>query len=449
MPSSEASRTECDLLIRGGTVITLDAVDQVLPRGAIAIDGGSILAVGESDEIENQFAPREILSADDAILLPGLVNSHNHTPLTLVRGMIEDLNFAPSYSAGVPGVHDLSFDDTLALARLGCYELLRGGATTVVDYYRHPNALAQAVEEIGVRAVIGGRIHDADTEALARGTYEHKTAIGVATLRETADLIAKYPNRSNSRIRVDYAPHAPDTCSPALLAEVAAAAGSHGGNIHTHLAQSQGEVAYVRQRDGHAPHETLAEAGLLDSRLIAAHCVFLDTADVAAVGRAGITVAHAPHQNLMAGNIAPIRDLEAAGSRIVLCTDTRSSDLFEAMRLAIGSARVRRREFEPKAPRVIRWATTEAAAALGMADRIGSIEAGKKADMILLDRREPNLTPMVDGYGIVVYSGHALNVSTVVVDGRILIRDGRPVAFDGDGIVRDARVVATRLWGNH
>lgn len=177
--------------------------------------------------------------------------------------------------------------------------------------------------------------------------------------------------------------------------------------------------------------------------------MFLEAADVAAVGRAGITVAHAPHQNLMAGNIAPIRDLEAAGARIVLCTDTRPSDIFDAMRLAIGSARVRRREFEPKAPKVIRWATTEAAAALGIEDRIGSIEAGKKADIILLDRREPNLAPMVDGYGIIVYGGHALNVSTVVVDGRILIDDGRPVAFDGDGIVCDANAVAARLWRNH
>lgn len=448
MPSPESRREACDLLIVGGPVVTLDGEDRVFSSGAIAISGDSIAAVGNAEDLAVRFAPRETLRADDCVVLPGLINSHNHTPLTIVRGMIEDRNFAPSYTAGIPAVHSLSFEETRALARLGCFEMLRSGSTTIVDYYRHPKALAMAANEIGVRAVIGGRIHDADTEALAQGRYEHRPEIGEATLRETFDLIEDPLVRDNGRIRVDFAPHAADTCSRALLAEVAAIVLRHGGNVHTHLAQSPTEVAYVRERDGMAPHEVFADAGLLNSRLIAAHCVFLEPEDVAAVGRAGITVAHAPHQNVMAGNIAPICDLEAAGARITLCTDTRSADLFEAMRLAVGSARIRRRGFEPKASRALRWATVSPAAALGLEDRVGSLEVGKKADLILLDRRAPNLVPMIDGCGIIVYSGHATNVRTVIVDGRILLRDGRPTLFDGNDVVHQAQAVAARLWGD-
>lgn len=437
----------CDRLIVGGPVITLDGEDRVFSRGAIAITGTTIAAIGEAAELEARFSPRQTLRAEDCIVLPGLINSHNHTPLTIVRGMIEDRNFAPSYTSGIPAVHALSFEDTLALARLGCYEMLRSGSTTVVDYFRHPKALAIAAGEMGVRAVIGGRIHDADTEALAQGRYEHRPEIGNATLKETLDLIEDPLLKGNDRIRVDFAPHAADTCSKALLTEVAGLVSRHGGNVHTHLAQSPGEVAYVRERDGMAPHEVFADAGLLNSRLIAAHCVFLKPEDVSAVGRAGMAVAHAPHQNVMAGNIAPIRDLEAAGARITLCTDTRSADLFEAMRLAIGSARIRQKGYEPKAPRVLRWATTSAAAALGLDGITGSLEVGKRADLILLDRRQPNLVPLIDGCGIVVYSGHAANVRTVIVDGRILLEDGRPTLFDGREVARRAQAVAARLWG--
>lgn len=444
MTDRTAPPAPCDILVAGGPVLTLDDHDRHIADGAVAICGDTIAAVGPADELRRRFAPRRTIDAAGGIVMPGLVNIHNHTPLTIVRGMIEDRNFAPSYTSGIPAVHALSHEETLALARLGCFEMLRAGATTVVDYFRHPLALAQAADEAGLRAVIGGRIHDADTEALSQGRYEHRPAIGAATLRETFDLLESPVIRNNPRLRADFAPHAADTCSIPLLKEVADAVARHGGNVHTHLAQSRAEIAHVRQRDGRAPHEAFAEAGLLDSRLVAAHCVFLEADEVAAVGRAGMVVAHAPHQNLMAGNVAPIRDLEAAGARITLCTDTRSADLFEAMRLAIGSARIRQRGFEPKAGPVLRWATASSADALGL--NTGRLEAGRAADLIVLDGGAANLVPLIDGEGIVVYSGHALNVRTAVVGGTVVLDDGRPTQFDGDAVAREAQRVAARLW---
>jgi 5-methylthioadenosine/S-adenosylhomocysteine deaminase len=444
-----APATPCDLLIEDVLVLTLDADERVIAEGAVAVVGDRVTAVGTVAEIRANWAPQRVVSGRGGILMPGLVNTHNHTPLMIVRGMVEDRGFAPAYLAGVPQGDALSHDEALALSRLGVYEAVAAGATTIVDYYRHPQALAEAAAEIGVRAVICGRIMDISSTGLADGRHRHDPAVGDAMLAENLELIDAWNGKAEGRIRCDLAPHAPDTCAPDLLARVAAEADRRQCRVHTHLCQSTHEVDYVRQRDGHGPVETLAAAGLLHDRLLAAHCIHMSKADITRAGTAGIAVAHSPVGNLASGRAAPILDLAVAGARITLCTDTKSGDLFEAMRAAVASARIRGADYEPKARVVLRWATAEGAAALGFEDEIAVIAPGRKADLILLDRRHPNLTPVIDGVGIVVHSGRGSNVDTVVVDGRILIHGGRPVAFDGDAIVADAQAVAERLWQRH
>ena len=449
MADCGAAPSPCDLVIEADLVVTLDADDRIIAGGAVAVSAGRILDVGTRDDVAARYEPATRLSGTDRILLPGLVNVHNHTPLMITRGMVEDLGFAPAYTPSIPQGHALSFEETLALARLGAYELLRAGSTTVVDYYRFPRALAQAAEEIGLRAVIGGRIHDADPAALAEGRWEHRPAIGDATLQEAWDLIEAFDGRAGGRIRCEFAPHAPDTCSAALLRRVAIEAARHDSRVHTHLAQSGAEVEYVRSRDGAGPVQVLDDAGLLNRRLVAAHCIYLDPEDISRIGEAACTVAHAPIGNARAGDAAPVLDLEAAGARIALCTDTMSADMFEAMRMAISVARMRGGGFEPKAREVLGWATAQGARALGLGADVGSIEAGRKADLVMLDRRHPNLNPVVDGYGMLVHSAQGLNVDTVVIDGQVRLGDGRAEGFDGDAVVRDAQAVAERLWRRH
>ena len=446
----------CDLVVEHALILALDDAGTIIADGAVAVAGDRIAALGPSAEIARRFRGRETIDARGGILLPGLVNVHNHTPLMITRGMVEDLGHAPAYTPGIPQGPALGFEEVLALSRLGAYELLRAGSTTVVDYYLHPKALAEALVELGLRGVVGGRILDVDMGAIARGGgRRHDPAVGHATLAEAMDLAATYADHPSGRIRCDLAPHAPDTCSPALLREIRDLAEDAEGCIHTHLAQSRGEVEWVRARDGLSPVELLDECGLLDERLIAAHCIFLDPTDIARAGASGLTVAHAPIGNLRAGNVAPVLDLEAAGARIALCTDTMSGDLFEAMRTAIAAARIHARgggsieSADLGARKALGWATRGGAAALGLADLIGSIEAGKKADLVLLDPAAPSLAPVIDGYGIVVHSGSGHDVDTVVVDGRVLLRAGRPVGFDGEGIVADAQAVAYRQWRRH
>jgi 5-methylthioadenosine/S-adenosylhomocysteine deaminase len=437
----------CDILIDGALALTLDTRRATLPDAAIAIRGRDIVAVGPSPVVNAAWSPARRIDARNRIALPGLVNVHNHTPLMVTRGMIEDIGYAPAYTKGVPQGHKLSGEEAHLLSRLGMYEALRAGCTTVVDYYRHPEGCASAAAELGLRAVIGGRVHDADSEALSQGRYEHTAATRDATLAESHALIAKWHGHDGGRIRCDWAPHAPDTCSRELLTEIAALAAKHCGNVHSHLAQGPAENDIVRARDGLSSTRLFEATGLLDSRLIAAHCIFLDPEDIVRCGRAGITVAHAPIGNARSGMAAPILALREAGARIALCTDTYSGDLFEAMRWAISIQRVRENgRFVLSAAEVLDWATRAGAAAIGLGERIGALEAGKRADVILLDRDSPRLAPVVDGTGIVVHSASGGDVDTAIVDGRIVLDNGRPTRADGAEIVRAAQAVAARAW---
>lgn len=443
---SEQNKTACDILIRNALVLTLDDEQNIYARGSIAVTGNRIVGLGCTDKLDQKFEAREVVEASDKIAMPGFINSHNHTPLMIVRGMIEDLNFAPAYTKSLPKVHALSHDQTLALSRLGALEMLRSGCTTVVDFYRHPQALRDAANTVGLRGVVGGRIHDADMGELANGSHQHKAAIGEATLKETADLISSNESPQYSRIRCDFGPHAADTCSQWLLEEVAGLVAKHGGNVHTHLAQSRMEVQHVINRDGMKPHQLFEQVGLLNNKLISAHCVFLDDQDIEDVGRAGMSVAHAPHQNARVGNIAPILKLQEAGANITICTDTRSADMFEGMRLALVSARILDKGKKPKAPEVLSWITRNPAKALQLDGVNGCLRVGDKADFILLDRYAPNIVPFIDGVGILVHSGQSLNVSSVYIDGILRLQNGQPVGVDARQIAKDAQEVATYLW---
>ncbi|MFO1079565.1 MAG: amidohydrolase family protein [Reyranellaceae bacterium] len=436
----------CDLLIAGDLLLTLDPAGRVLRQGALAVAGGRIVDIGPAADLEARWAATTRVDGKGRLVLPGLVNVHNHTPLMITRGMIEDIGFAPMYTPGIPQGHWLDADDAYALSSLGMYELLRAGCTTVVDYYRYPSSCARAAAELGLRAVIAGRVHDADPAALAVGRYEHKVEVGAASLRENAELIERWNGHDGGRIRCDWAPHAPDTCSDDLLREVRQLAEAHGGNVHTHLAQLPLEVEAVQARTGLTPARLLDKLGLLNERLIAAHCIHMDRPDIELCGKAGITVAHAPIGNAKGGRIAPIVELREAGARIALCTDTFSGDLIEAMRWSIAMQRINRQGNVLDARTVLDWGTREGAAALGLGGEIGSLEIGKRADIVLLDNRSPSLAPLVDGYGVLVHSASGHDVDTVVVDGRIVLAGGRPTRADGAEIVTRAQAVAERLW---
>lgn len=436
----------CDMLIVNAYVVSGDEAFTILRDGAIAVLGNSILDVGRTSDLVARYAPGHLIDATDRIVMPGLVNTHNHSPLMVTRGMVEDLGFAPAYTPNIPQGHALSDEDALALARLGLFEMMRFGSTSIVDFYNHADALARAAAEIGVRSFVGGRIHDADMAAVASGTWRYDRAIGEATLRENLDIFDRWDGKENGRIRAILGPHASDTCSRELLVEVAELARDRGAPVHTHLAQSEIELKRVRERDNRTPGQLLEEIGLLNENLVAAHCIHLDDTEIARLGRAGVRIAHSPFGNAVSGRIAPTRALEAAGATITLCTDTKSGDMFEAMRTAVSVARIRHGGYDLFAPTVFGWATRNGAASLGLADRLGVLKAGQLADIVILDATAPNLCPLIDGAGQVVYSAVGMNVETVIVDGRVILDRGEPTLFDAHDVVKRAQETSSDLW---
>jgi 5-methylthioadenosine/S-adenosylhomocysteine deaminase len=413
----------------------------------LVISDGRVRQIYDVGEAIAGASSCEVIDGRGALCLPGLINTHNHSPLMIVRGMVEDLGFAPAYTPGVPQGHWLSFEETLALARLGVMELLCAGSTTIVDYYRYPDALAQAADELGIRAIVGGRIMDVDTADLAQGKFTNDRALGESTLADAMALTEKWDGRPNNRISTVLAPHAPDTCSLELLREISKLAEQTGKQVHTHLAQSQLEMEFVGSLYSRTSAELLDETGLLTDKLVAAHCIFLTSSDIARLGQNRVVVAHAPIGNAAFGAAAPIHDLLSAGARITLCTDTKSGDMFEAMRMAIASARWRAKmEFVLNAGQVFSWATLEAAQALKDHGASGALRVGDPADLILMDPNAANIRPVIDGVGIIVHSANGANVTDVMVGGEWLVRDRRPTRVDADEVIGTAQAVAERLW---
>lgn len=434
----------CDLLIHAGLLLTLDDQGTVIADAAIAVTDGLIVAAGPHADLVAQYAPARLLGSGRHIAMPGLVNTHNHTPLMLVRGMVEDQGFAPAYLPNVPQGDALSDEEAYLLGRLGAWEMLRLGSTTAVDFYCRPHALARVSQEVGLRSFVGSRIMDVNFERLGHGERRHDPARAAAMLEEAALFVEAWKGR-DALVTPVLGPHAADTCSMSLLRDVARLAEETGLIVHTHLHQSPGEVSAVLARDGRRPVEVMEEVGLLNSKLVAGHCIWVDDTDIGRIGRSGVAVAHAPLGNAAHGSIAPAVALEAAGARLTLCTDTKSGDMFQAMRMALAAARIRGAGFELDSERVLRWATRDGAVALGMPD-LGAIVPGWRADLVLLDADAPNLRPLLDGPGLVVHSAVGNNVDAVVVNGRVVVEDGRPTLFDADEVVASAQAVAERLW---
>lgn len=434
----------CDILLRAGLALLCDDAMGVRRDVAIAVDAGRIVEIGPYADLAPCYAPRRRVGSPAHIALPGLVNTHNHTPLALVRGMVEDRGFAPAYLAGVPQGDLLSAEEAYLLARLGVYELLRFGTTTFVDFYRHPQALARAAAEAGLRGFIGGRIMDADAVRLGGGERRHDPALRRAMLAETEAFLSAWQGR-HPRVTPVLGPHAADTCSTALLQEVAALARAGGLGVHTHLHQSPGEVEVVLAREGCRPVALFERLGLLGPGLLAGHCIWMEADDIARLGGSGAAVAHAPIGNAAHGAIAPALALECAGARISLCTDSKSGDMFEAMRCAVQVARIRGAGFAFGSAAALRWATRGGAMALGL-DDVGALRPGWRADIVLLDANMPNLRPLLDGPGLVVHSANGGNVDCVLVDGQLVLEAGQPCRFDGAEVVASAQAVAERLW---
>jgi 5-methylthioadenosine/S-adenosylhomocysteine deaminase len=434
-----------DLVIEGAHIIP-GGDAPAIPQGRIVVRGDRIAAVETADG-PPPAAPT-VIDGAGLIAIPGLVNVHTHAILTMVRGVAEDMGFAPAYTKGVPQGHMVEPEEAVALARLGALEAMKFGSTLIADTYVHQDLTMPAMAELGLRVWGSGRVHDVDFSGVSEGRWDYDPAIGRQTLDGCLALHQRFHGAENGRMGVQIAAHAPDTCSTAFLEEVRRARDATGMPVTTHLAQSRVEVERIAARDGRTPAELLDDLGLLSDRLIAAHCIHLTDDDIARIGAAGVHVAHIPKGNATGGTIAPTRRLAEAGANLCLSTDNMHADMIEVMRwaLAMGRVQVGRVEAGWDPAEMLAMATTHGARAMGLEGEIGALAPGLKADIVLIDAAQPHFTPLLDPLGALVHVGQGRDVRHVVVDGALVVEDRRALRVDEDAVRRDAQKAAEALW---
>ena len=432
------------LLIRNGTIVTMnDALDIV--EGGVLVRDGVIAAVGAIDEPADR-----VLDAAGGYILPGFVQTHVHLCQTLFRSFADDLPLLEWLRRRVWPLEAAHTPVTLrAATSLAAAELLLSGTTTALtmETVHDTDVVFEALAVSGMRATVGKCMMDFDDAAVPSRLRERTRH----ALDESVALRRRWQGAANNRLRAAYAPRFAVSCSRELLEAVAALSRDDDALVHTHASESQDEVEVVRQRSGGRTNmEYLADTGLATGRLCAAHCVWVTDAEQALMAEREVKVLHCPGSNLKLGSgLAPIVELRSRGVSVSLGADGAACnnrlDMFDEMRLAATVQAVRRGPGALPARDVLWMATREGARAVGLDDQIGSIEPGKRADLIVVSRDQLHLQPDRDPWSTLVYAARGSDVRMVVVDGEVLVNDYSLTRLDRDEIVADARAAAVEL----
>ncbi len=432
-----------DLLVAGGTIVTMDAGRRIIDDGAVAIRGDTIVAIGPRSELEREYSAAQKIDARGRLVLPGLINGHTHAPMTLLRGLADDRalqDWLENYIFPAEA-RNVNRDFVLWGTRLAALEMIRGGTTTYADMYYFEEQVARATKQAGMRGVLGETI-------IGFPAPDNKT---VAEALAYADEFLKRW-QGDPQIRAAVAPHAIYTNSAETLQQSVALARRYNAPILIHLAETRRELEETRSRHQLSPVGYLGKLGLLGPDLIAAHCVWVDGADIALLRDHGAGCVHNPSSNMkLASGTAPVVEMLDAGLRLGLGTDGTAGsnndlNLFEEMDLAAKLQKVTR--LDPQAltaQQVLAMATIGGARALHWEDEIGSLEPGKKADLILLRTDRPHAVPLFDVYSQIVYALKASDVETVVIGGRVVMEDHRVLTLNESQVLTRARQLAEQV----
>jgi 5-methylthioadenosine/S-adenosylhomocysteine deaminase len=432
------------LLVRGGTILTMnDRFDIV--EGDVSIKDGRIAAIGPNISDRHD----RVIDARGGYILPGFIQTHIHLCQTLFRGFADDLPLMDWLRTRVWPMEAAHTPATLrAATRLATTELLASGTTAVLtmETVHDTDVVFEGVAESGLRATIGKCMMDFDAQVPKRLQEETHHSID-----ESLAIRKRWHGGENGRLHAAFAPRFAVSCSRALLEAVASLSEQHHALVHTHASESPDEVAIVKQLSGSRTNiEYLAAVRLASPHLCAAHCVWVDDADQQLLADHDIKVMHCPGSNLKLGSgIAPVPEMRARGITVSLGADGAACnnrlDMFEEMRLAAVLQAVRLRPGVLPARDVVWMATRAGARTLGLDHEIGSLEAGKKADVIVIDRDRPHLAPGPDPYSTLVYAARGSDVRATIVDGQLLVDEFTSVRVDRAEVAFAARVAAQEL----
>jgi 5-methylthioadenosine/S-adenosylhomocysteine deaminase len=430
-----------DVLIRNGWVLTMDPNNALIETGAVAVSGDRIVEVGPEGALTSHYQASKLIDARGGIIMPGLVNTHTHAAMTCFRGLADDLPLMTWLQEYIfPAEAKLTSEVVYRGTLLACAEMILSGTTTFCDMYLFEDAVAEAAQEAGIRAVVGEVLYDFPSPNY--GPVEEG-------LKYTETLIDKW--RDDPLITIAVEPHSPYLCSSDLLRKTKAIADRNAAPMVIHLSESEHEVAEVREKCGKSPVEHLADIGFLSPNLIADHCVALTQGDISLLKAFDVKVAHNPESNMkLASGIAPVPELLKNGITVGIGTDGCASnnnlDLFQEMDTVAKLHKVN--TLDPTvmdAQTVVRMATIDGARVLGLEDQIGSLERGKRADVIIIDMRQPHLIPMYNVYSHLVYAVSGHDVVTAIVNGRVLMEDRVLTTLHVDKVMEDVNRIAENV----
>ena len=429
-------------LVTGGTVLAMDTSGTVIADGAVAIRGRTIEALGTTAELVSRFPDARRLDASGRIVMPGLVNAHTHVPMSLFRGLADDLELMDWLKGHIFPAEARFVDEEFVRwgTRLACLELLRGGVTTFADMYYFEDAIAEEAARCGIRAVVGETL--IDFPAPDNPTWDE-------ALASTEKFLQRW--RGHPLITAAVAPHAPYTVSAEHLKQAHALSVKYAAPLLIHLAEDRSEIATIRKQHGTGSVEYVDGLGILDERTLAAHMIWPSAEEISILAKRGVGVAHCPQSNMKVGaGVAPVPALLAAGVAVGLGTDGAASNndlsVWEEMDTAAKLHKVTTGDPTVlNARTALAMATRLGARAVGLGAVTGSLEPGKRADLILVRTDAIHQTPHYDPYSLLVYSTKAIDVDTVIIDGALVMVAGRVLTIDKAAVRERAAAYSKRI----
>lgn len=439
---AQRRKTVVDLIIKGGTVVTMDGARRVIENGAVAVKGGRIVAVGQTADIDRSYAAREVVNAAGKVVIPGLINGHTHVPMTLFRGLADDLDLQDWLTKYIfpAEAKNVTEEFVRVGTRLGLAEMIRGGTTAYCDMYYFEDAIADETSKAGMRGVLGETVIDFPVA-------DNKT--NAEAMAYVERFVKKW--QGNALIIPAIAPHAPYTVSEEHLKAMRAFSDRTGAPIVTHISETKREVDDSIKAKGASPIDYLNRIGFLNNRVIAAHVVWPSEEELGLLKQLGVGIVHNPQSNMkLASGVAPVPEMLKEDLPVGLGTDGAASNndlnLWEEM-----DTTAKLHKLISKDPKVVNaaeafeMATIRGARALHLEQEIGSIEKGKRADLVVVDLDALNQTPYYNIYSDLVYATKAGDVRTVIIEGRVVMRERRLLTLNEETIKADARRYRERI----
>ncbi len=439
---NEKELKKADIIISGCSVLVMDDDLTLIQDGAIAVEGSAIASVGSTQDIEKAYGAGQIIQAEGRLAMPGLVNVHTHAPMVYFRGLADDLPLREWLEQHIwPAEAKFVNADFVAEAtKLAAVEMIKSGTTLFCDMYFAQESAAKSVNEVGIRAVLGEGLLDFPTP-VSKNPEEG--------LKNSEKFIKNW--LGDKLVNPAVAPHALYTCSPELLRAAKKLADKYEVLLHIHLAEESWEVDKIKGEEGVSPVEYLNNLGFLGERTSAAHVNWVSDKDIEILAKTRTGVCHNPQSNMkLATGFCPVADMLEAGVKVGLGTDGASSNNDLDMFGEMATASMLQKAFKKdpsllKSKEVVWMATRGGAAVLGLGSQIGSLEVGKKADIILINLDKPHLVPMYDVYSHLVYTVNGADVETVLVDGKVLMENRKIKTVDEEEIIHRAQAFAKRL----